>query len=113
MFIRNTLTDQPKPAVFYGISKILKIPEVIKTVMAYRIIVDENILYQAAIYIVMQHILPSFGPIISGKGCLTENMPVYVVAFLCYILIELNDYSINSTKENFAYYRKGHHIIQA
>ena len=33
VFLKNTLPDQPKPAVFYGIPKIHKLPEVIKTVM--------------------------------------------------------------------------------
>ena len=31
VFLKNTLPDQPKPAVFYGIPKIHKFPEVIKT----------------------------------------------------------------------------------
>ena len=32
MFLKNTLPDQPKPAVFHGIPNIHKLPEVIKTV---------------------------------------------------------------------------------
>ena len=33
VFLKNTLPDHPKPAVFHGIPKIHKLPEVIKTAM--------------------------------------------------------------------------------
>ena len=49
MFLKNRLPDQPKPAVFYGIPNIHKLPEVIKTVMMYRNIIDENLSDQTAI----------------------------------------------------------------
>ena len=45
VFLKNTLPDQPKPAVFYGIPKIHKLPEVIKTTMECRNIIDENVCY--------------------------------------------------------------------
>ena len=34
VFLKNTLPDQPKPAVFHGIPKIHNLPKVIKTAMA-------------------------------------------------------------------------------
>ena len=40
VFLENTLPDQPKPVVFYGIPKIRKLPEVIKTVMECRNIIN-------------------------------------------------------------------------
>ena len=52
---KNTLPDQPKPAVFYGIPKIHKLPEVIKTVMEYRNIINESLSDQAAIDIAIEH----------------------------------------------------------
>ena len=79
MFSKNTLPDQPRPAVFYGIPKIHKLPEVMKTAMECRNIIDENLSDQATIHIVTErNILPPFGPIISGIGCFTENMSAYV-----------------------------------
>ena len=70
VFLKNTLPDQPKPAVFYGIQKTHKLPEVIKIVMECRKIID-----QTAIDIAIEHnILPPSQPIMSGIGCLTENM---------------------------------------
>ena len=79
VFLKNTLPDQPKPAVFYGIPKIHKLPEVVKTVMECRNIINENLSDQTAIDIAIEHnILPPFRPIISGIGCLTENMSAYV-----------------------------------
>ena len=41
VFLKNTLPDQPKPAVFCGIPKIHKLPEVIKTDMECRNIINE------------------------------------------------------------------------
>ena len=79
VFLKNTLPDQPKPAVFYGITKIHKLPEVIKTVMECINIINENLSDQTAIDIAIEHnILPPFRPIISGIGCLTENMSANV-----------------------------------
>ena len=49
MFLKNTLLDQPKPAVFYEILKIHQIPEVIKTVMECRNNIDENLSDQTAL----------------------------------------------------------------
>ena len=46
--------------------------------MEFRIITNENFADQTAIGIVIeQDILPPFPPIISGIGCLTENMSAY------------------------------------
>ena len=79
VLLKNTLPDQPKPVVFYGIPKIQKLPEVIKTAMECRNIINENLSDQTAIDIAIEHnILPPFRPIISGIGCLTENMSTYV-----------------------------------
>ena len=79
VFLKNTLPDQPTPAIFCGISKIHKLPEVIKTVMVCRNIIDENLSDQTAIDIAIEHtILPPCRPIIFGIGCLTENMSAYV-----------------------------------
>ena len=53
--------------------------EAIKTVMECRNIMDENLSDQTAIDIAIEHnILSPFRPIISGIGCLTENMSAYV-----------------------------------
>ena len=83
VFLKNTLPDQPKPAVFYGIPKIHRLLVVIKTAMEYRNIITENVSNQTAIDIDIKHnILPPFRPIISGIGCLTENMSAYVEKFL-------------------------------
>ena len=72
MFLRNTLPDQQKPAVYHGI---YKLPEIVKTVMECRSIIDENLSDQTAIDIAIEHIiLPPFRPIISGIGCLTDNI---------------------------------------
>ena len=61
VFLKNTLPDQPKPAVFYGIPKTYKLPEVIKTVMECRNTIDESLSYQTAIGIAIEHnILPPF-----------------------------------------------------
>ena len=61
VFLKNTLPDQPKPAVFYGIPKIHKLPEVIKTAMECRNITNENLSDQTAIDIAIEHnILPPF-----------------------------------------------------
>ena len=54
-------------------------PEVIKTVMECRNIINENLSDQTAIDIAIEHnILPSLQPIISGIRCLTEYMSAYV-----------------------------------
>ena len=79
LFLKNTLPDQPKPAVFYGIPEIHKLPEVIKTAMECRNIMNSDLSDQTAIDIAIEHnILPPFRPKISGKGCLTENKSAYV-----------------------------------
>ena len=79
VFLKNTLPDQPKPEVFYEIPKIHRLPQVIKTAMECRNIINENISDQTAIDIAIEHnILPPSRPIISGIGCLTENMSAYV-----------------------------------
>ena len=79
VFLKNTPPDQPKPALFHGIPKTHKLPEVIKTVMECRNIINENLSDQTAIDIAIEHnILPPFRPIISGVGCLTEIMTAYV-----------------------------------
>ena len=79
VILKNTLPDQPKPAVFYGIHKIHMLPEVIKTAMEYRNTTDENLSDQTAIDIAMEYnILPPVRPIISGIGCHTKSMSAYV-----------------------------------
>ena len=79
MFQINSLTDQPKPAVFYEIPKIKKLPVLIKTVMECRNIIDQNLSDQAAIDIAIEYnILPPIRPILSRIGCLTENTSAYV-----------------------------------
>ena len=75
VFLKNTLPNQPKPAVFYGIPKVHKLPEVIKTVMECRTTIDEKLSDQTAIDIAIP---PPFRPIISGIGSLTENRSAYV-----------------------------------
>ena len=55
MFLKNTLPDHPKPAVFHGIPKIHKLPEVIKTGMACRNITNENLSDQTAIDIAIEN----------------------------------------------------------
>ena len=78
MFLKNTPPDQPKPAVFYGIPKIHKLLEVIKTVKECRNIINENLSDQTAIDIAIKHnILPPFRTIISDIGCLTENISAF------------------------------------
>ena len=75
VLLKVTRPDQPKPAVFYGIPKIHKLHEVMKTVMECRSIINEKLSDQTAIDIAIEHIiLPQFRPIISGIGCLTENI---------------------------------------
>ena len=75
MLLKSTLPDQAKPAVFHGIPKIHKLPEIMKTVMGCRYIIDANISDQTTIDIAMEYnILPPVRPIIYGIRCLTENM---------------------------------------
>ena len=77
VFIKNTLPDQPKPAVFYGILKIHKLPEVIKTIMECRNIINENLSDQTAIDITIEHnILSPLRPIISCIGCLRKYVSI-------------------------------------
>ena len=54
VFKKNSLTDQPKPAVFYEIPKIHKLTEIIKTVMECRNIIDQKFSDQAAIDIAIE-----------------------------------------------------------
>ena len=99
VFLKNTLTDQPKPAVFYGIPTIHKLPEVIKTVMECRNIINENLSDQTAIDIAIDHNnLPPFRPIISGIGCLTENMSAYVDKILQPFLPNIPSYIQDTTQ---------------
>ena len=78
VFLKDTRPDQSKPAVFCGIPKIHKLPNVIKTVLKCRNIINENLSDQTAIDIAMDiNILPPSRPIISGVGCLTEDMSKY------------------------------------
>ena len=79
VFLKNMLPENPTPAVIYGIPKNHYLPQVIKTVMECRNIINESLSDQTAIDIAMEnHILPLFRPIISGIGCLTEHMSAYV-----------------------------------
>ena len=55
VFPNNTLPDHPNPAVFYGTPKIHKLPEVVKTVMACRNIINKNLSDQAAIDIATEN----------------------------------------------------------
>ena len=99
VFLKNTLPDQPKPAVFYGIPKMHKLPEVIKSVMECRNIINENLSDQTAIDIAIEHnISPPFRPIISGIGCLTENMSAYVDKILQPFLQKIPSYIQDTTK---------------
>ena len=99
VFPKNTLPDQPKPAVFYGIPKIHKLPEVIKTVMECRNIINENLSDQTSIDIAMEHnILPPFRPIISGIGCLAKNMSAYVEKILRPFLQKIPNYIQDNTQ---------------
>ena len=99
VFLKNTLPDQPRPAVFHGIPKIHKLPEAIKTAMECRNIIDENLSDQTAIDIAIEHnILPPFQPIISGKGCITENMSAYVDKILQHFLPKISSYIQNTTQ---------------
>ena len=96
---QNTLPDQPKPAVFYRIPKIHKLPEVIKTVMGCRNIINEYLLDQTAIDIAIEHnILPPLRPLISGIGCLTENVSAYVDKILQVFLPVIRSYIQDTTK---------------
>ena len=54
VLLRNTLPDQLKQAVFYGIPKIHKLSEVIKAVMECRSTIDENLSVQTAIDIAIE-----------------------------------------------------------
>ena len=59
VFLKNTLSDQPKPAVFNGIPKIHMLLEVIKTAMECRNIINEILSNQTAIDIAIEYnILP-------------------------------------------------------
>ena len=99
MFLKNMLHDQPKPAVFYGIPKIHKLPEVIKTVMECRNIIDENLSDLTAIDIAIEHnILPPLRPIIFGIGCLTENTSPYVDKILQTFHKKISCYSQDTTQ---------------
>ena len=70
VFLKNTLSDQPKPAVINGIPKIHMLLEVIKTVMECSNIINEILSDQTAIDIAIEYnILPPFRPIISDIGC--------------------------------------------
>ena len=55
VFLKNTLTDHPKPAVFHGIHKIHNLPDIIKSVMVCRNIINENISDQTAIDIATEN----------------------------------------------------------
>ena len=68
VFLRNTLPDQPKPAVFDGIPIIHKLPEVSKTAMKCKIILYENLSEDTAIDNASEHY------IFSSVGCHTQNM---------------------------------------
>ena len=79
VFLKDTLPDHLKPAVFYEIPKMHKLPELIKTGMECRNIINENLSDQNAIDMAIEHdILLPFRPIISAIGCLTENTLLYV-----------------------------------
>ena len=93
VFMKNTLPDQLKPSVFYGIPKIQTLPEVIKTAMECKNIINENLSDHTSIYIAMQHnILSPFWPIISGIWCLTENLSAYADKILQPFLPKIPSY---------------------
>ena len=93
VYLKNTLPDQPKPAVFHGIPKIHKIPYVIKTVMKRRNIINVGLSDQTVIDIAIEHnILPPFRPTISGIGWHTENMSAYVDKLLQPFLQKISSY---------------------
>ena len=99
MFLKNTQPDQPKPAVFNGFPKIHKLPEVIKTAMECRNIINQNLSDQSAIDIAIEHnILPPYRPIISGIGYLTANMSAYVDKILKNFLLEIPSYIEDTTQ---------------
>ena len=76
-----------------------KLPEIIKTVMEYRNLRDENLSDQTAIDIAIEHnILPLFRPITSGMECLTGNMSAYVDKILQPFLQKIPCYIQESTQ---------------
>ena len=99
VFLKHTPPDQPKPAVFYGIPKIHKLLEVIKTVMECRNIINKNLSDQTAIDIAIKlNILPPFRPIISCIGCLTENMSAFFDKILQHFLQNIPCYIQDTTQ---------------
>ena len=99
VFLKNRLPDYTKPAVFNGIPKIHKLPEVIKTAMACCNIINENLSDQTAIDIAIgNNILPPFRPIMFGIGCLTENMSAYVDKMLQPFLRQISSYIQDTTQ---------------
>ena len=62
-------------------------------------IINKNLSDQAAIDIAIEHnILPPFRPIISGIGCLTENMSAYVDEILQPFIEKIPSYIQNTTQ---------------